>query len=135
MVIDPRGSLPDRVCPFVGLRAWPEPFLTLFVEPFSTCSMTRSRACCFVAQAALDAILMVLNPFVAKLVLSALLTSNGKWQANEARLNHHPVILNDTTILRNKSALPTSRPHLSSSRRLMARHCLRSRLYACLRLC
>ncbi len=66
--------------------------------------------------------MMVLNPFVAKLVLPALITSNPKWQANEARLNHHPVIVNDTTIPRSKSALLPSRPRLSSLRRLTARH-------------
>jgi hypothetical protein len=72
--------------------------------------------------------LAVLNPNAVKLVLPALLTSNDKWQANEARLNYIialsktaktplskqlgttiPVIVHDIHDLMRKSALPPSK--------------------------
>jgi hypothetical protein len=71
-----------------GLKASSEPFLTLLVEPLLNLLGDKIKSVAVAAQAALDAIMTVLNPNAVKLVLPALLTSNDKWQANEARLNY-----------------------------------------------
>ncbi len=67
-----------------GLKAPPDLFL-----PVALLNLLgdKIKSVAVAAQAALDAIMTVLNPNAVKLVLPALLTSNDKWQANEARLN------------------------------------------------
>jgi hypothetical protein len=71
----------------VSAEASSEPFLALLVEPLLNLLGEKIKSVAVAAQAALDAIMTVLNPNAVKLVLPALLTSNDKWQANEARLN------------------------------------------------
>jgi elongation factor 3 len=60
--------------------------MILLVEPLLNLLGDKIMNVAVAAQAALDAIMTVLNPDAVNLVLPALLTSNDKWQANEARL-------------------------------------------------
>ena len=105
-----------------GLKASSEPFLTLLVEPLLNLLGDKIKSVAVAAQAALDAIMAVLNPNAVKLVLPALLTSNDKWQANEARLNYI-IVLSKTAKVPLSKQLGTNIPVIVQSQGASQRCC------------
>jgi len=75
-----------------------EPFvLTLLGNLFNLLG-DKVKSVSVAAQAALDAVIALLNPNAVKLALPALLAQNTKWQANEVRLNYVIALCKSATV-------------------------------------